>query len=42
MLGNFQRVWQDRNDNVEDETEEKITQIRNLFRDAGFAVNTNY
>lgn len=38
----FQRVWQDRNDNVEDETEEKITQIRNLFRDAGFAVNTNY
>ncbi len=38
----FQRVWQDRNDNIEDETEEKITRIRNLFREAGFAVNTNY
>lgn len=38
----FQRVWQDRNDNVEDETEEKITRIRVLFREAGFVVNTNY
>lgn len=38
----FQRVWQDRNDNVFDDTEKKITWIRNIFRDAGFAVITNY
>ncbi len=37
----FQRVWQDRID-MQDETENKIKQIRKLFRNEGFVVLANY
>jgi len=37
----FQRVWQDRLDR-NDDTEIKIRDIRNTFREAGFCVLTNY
>lgn len=38
----FQRVWQDRNENIDDDTEEKIGHIREIFRTNDFIVGTNY